>query len=85
MVVNQGEGQPPAEMQVPVLSVPALASWLKSQRPVVSQQVAEAMRNQGHHVDVWAEYLPIVLDDGRTVLVPLEMVEVELRDPKNYQ
>ena len=85
MVVDQGEGRKPAELQVPVVAGASLAAWLKEQPPVISPRVAEALRNQGHRVDVWAEYLPIILDDGRTVLVPLELVEVELRDKKEYQ
>jgi hypothetical protein len=85
MVVNQGEGEPPAKMQVPVVAGATLAQWLKDQKPVITPEVARIIQGKGHQIDVWAEYLPILLDDGRTVLVPLEQVEIELRGKKDYQ
>jgi len=79
MSLVSNDGQPDREIKVPLVETDQLdLRWLESRPEAVPQSLVEALRKQGHQVDQRRLYVPVVLDDGRRAIVPLDQAEVKL-------
>jgi hypothetical protein len=82
----------PSKAQDPGLSfdLPAVErenvdeQWLRSLPRAIPDNVVEALHRTGHQVQQRRELVPIPLDDGRQVVVPVDQVEVDYEGPAAY-
>jgi hypothetical protein len=72
----------PGGVSTPVGDVPvydgqsSAAEWLNDQRPALSPEVLQTLRDRGHKIDRQIEYVPVRLEDGRDVIVPIERYQI---------
>jgi hypothetical protein len=59
--------------------------WLRSQPSPLPPQVLRALRHMGHEVQRQRAYLPIELNDGRRVVVPVDQFDVHFVGQRVYQ
>jgi hypothetical protein len=59
--------------------------WLRSQPSAVPPQVLRALERLGHQVERQRAYLPIDLNDGRRVVVPVDQFNVRYVGERSYQ
>ena len=62
---------------VPVYDGPgSTAEWLADERPALSPEVLQTLQLRGHKIERQIEYVPVRLDDGREVIVPIERYQI---------
>jgi hypothetical protein len=72
----------PGGVSTPVGDVPvydgqgSAAEWLNDQRPALSPEVLQTLQDRGHKIDRQIEYVPVRLEDGRDVIVPIERYQI---------
>lgn len=73
-----GDGdQPPRQLEVPVLASDKLdEDWLTSSPPAISEDIVRELHDRGHRVYQARSLLPVLLDDGREALFPVDDVQV---------
>jgi hypothetical protein len=59
--------------------------WLDSFPPAMPQEVIRALKASGHEVQQQRELVPLPLQDGRRLLVPVDQVEVRCVGNSAYQ
>lgn len=72
LAVAQGAGKGPRDIQLPVVQASSLQSVLQ---PPESDLI-EQLKSMGHEVIADREYWPVSLDDGSTVVIPVDNVQV---------
>jgi hypothetical protein len=72
-------------MEVPVVAGPGYdEAWLRRQPPVLPPQFVEWLQKQGHRVEYDRRYLPMPLQDGRQLVVPLDQVDIQFVGNRGY-
>lgn len=72
----------PGGVSTPVGDVPiydgpgSTAEWLADERPALSPEVLQTLQDRGHQIERQIEYVPVRLDDGREVIVPIERYQI---------
>jgi hypothetical protein len=80
-----GDGQS-EQVQIPVAVGPEIdASWLLDQPSALPPSVLQALERAGHRVHQDRRYVPIDLDDGRRVVLPVDQVEVQYVGHRGFQ
>ena len=80
----------PGGVSTPVGDVPvydgqgSAAEWLNDQRPALSPEVLQTLQDRGHKIDRQIEYVPVRLEDGRDVIVPIERYQIRLPSKRPY-
>jgi len=59
--------------------------WLDAPEPVVSRELRDALERLGHHVDERRQFVPVDLQDGRQLIVPVDEVEFTPVSARAYQ
>ncbi|HEY1600024.1 MAG TPA: hypothetical protein VGG64_10505 [Pirellulales bacterium] len=59
--------------------------WLDAPEPVVSRELRDALERLGHHVDERRQFVPLDLQDGRQLIVPVDEVEFTPVGMRAYQ
>jgi hypothetical protein len=74
------------EVELPVVESAATDdSWLDRAGPVVPFELRDALERLGHRVDERRQYLPLDLEDGRQLIVPVDNVEFTPVSARVYQ
>jgi hypothetical protein len=63
------------EVDLPVEDTSADDAWLSYRQPVVPRELRQALERMGHRVNERRQFLPVQLDDGRQMVVPVDQVE----------
>ncbi len=63
------------EVDLPVEETSADDAWLSYRQPVVPRELRQALERMGHRVNERRQFLPVQLDDGRQMVVPVDQVE----------
>ena len=70
----------PGGVSTPVGDVPIYdgpgSEWLADERPALSPEVLQTLQHRGHKIERQIEYVPVRLDDGREVIVPIERYQI---------
>ncbi len=61
------------------------AEWLTNDTPVVPPELRQAFERMGHHVDQRRQLVPVQLDDGRQLILPVDDVEFTPVSARSYQ
>ncbi len=72
LAVNRLGGEDPQIVDVPVYDPQAATELLSNSRPALPDDLIEALEADGHHVNRHRQLVPIQLDDGRQMIVPVE-------------
>jgi hypothetical protein len=75
----------PQQVRLPAVDGPDPAEFLREQPPVIPDEIVQALRRHGHHVQTHRRYMPVPLDDGRSAVFPIDQVEVRFRGGNGYQ
>jgi hypothetical protein len=75
LVVDGPGGDSTAVGDVPIYDGP-MEQWLANERPALSPEVLRTLEDRGHNVERQVEYVPVLLDDGRQVIVPIERYQI---------
>jgi hypothetical protein len=63
-------------IELPVFQGAEYEQWVRDQPSAISGHLRRALERRGHQVDVQRQFVPLQLEDGRRVIVPVEQVEV---------
>lgn len=75
----------PEMVRVPVASLPSSAGVAFSGLPI-PEELLETLQQWGVEVTHWREFLPLRIEDGRHVVIPIEQVEIHYRSyQERYQ
>jgi hypothetical protein len=78
MALVSNNGQQEREIEIPLVETDQFdPRWLESRPQAMPQSVVEALQRRGHQVDQRRLYVPVVLDDGRRAILPLDQAEVK--------
>jgi hypothetical protein len=72
LAVNRGAGEEPTMVDVPVYDEASASQLLINSRPALPEDLVQALEADGHQVDLQREFLPVPLDDGRQMMLPVE-------------
>jgi hypothetical protein len=76
LVVDRGSGAAKTG-SLPVYDAPHdVESWLSEERSGLSPQVIQELQNRGHRVLRQTQYIPMQLEDGRQIIVPVEGYQI---------
>ena len=68
-------------IQAPVVAVDRYdPSWFEGQPSRFPAEMIQKLRNAGHRVEQYRELVPVDLDDGRKLVLPVDQVEVRFVD-----
>lgn len=80
----------PGESSTPIGDVPfyeypgSADEWLNDQKPALSPEVLQTLEDRGHRIERQIEYVPVLLDDGRQVIVPIERYQIRPAQQRPY-
>jgi hypothetical protein len=72
LAVNRGAGEEPTMVDVPVYDEASASQLLINSRPALPEDLVQALEAEGHQVDLQRQFLPVPLDDGRQMMLPVE-------------
>jgi hypothetical protein len=85
LVVDGPGGDSTAVGDVPIYDLPgSVEQWLANERPSLSPEVLQTLQDRGHRVERQVEYVPVLLNDGRQVIVPLERYQIRPANDVQY-
>jgi hypothetical protein len=77
MTLVDSRGDATRQIEVPLVETDQLdPNWLASQPSAMPEEEVEELRRLGYRVDQERFYVPVMLDDGRRAIVPLDRAEV---------
>jgi hypothetical protein len=78
MAVVDSNGNTKREIEVPLTETDQIdPSWLASRPAAMPEQLVEALRKSGARVDQQRLYVPVMLEDGRQAILPVDQAEVK--------
>jgi len=84
LVIDRGAGLSPQEIVVSLQDAAELGSGFVPAEPAISDRVLRSLRLRGHKIDRQQEYIPIDLQDGRHVILPVEEYRITPVSSKSY-
>jgi hypothetical protein len=85
LVVDGPGGDSTAVGDVPYYDLPgSVEQWLANEQPSLSPEVLQTLQNRGHNIERQVEYVPVLLDDGRQVIVPIERYQIRPPSKQPY-
>ncbi|WP_254507996.1 anti-sigma factor family protein [Anatilimnocola floriformis] len=72
LAVNRNGSEEPQMMDVAVYDPETATEIYKSSRPALPDDLLQALTAEGHRIDRQPRLMPIQLDDGRQMMVPVE-------------
>jgi hypothetical protein len=85
LVVDGPSGDSTAVGDVPIYDLPVpMEQWLANERPALSPEVLQTLEDRGHSIERQVEYVPVLLDDGRQVIVPIERYQIRPATERPY-
>ena len=85
LVVDGPGGDSTAVGDVPIYDLPEpMEQWLANERPALSPEVLQTLENRGHSIERQVEYVPVLLDDGRQGIVPIERYQIRPATRRPY-
>jgi hypothetical protein len=76
VTVSNGQ-QPGASFNLPAIERDNVdEQWLRSLPPAIPENVRQALSRTGHQVQQRRELVPVPMQDGRRLIVPVDQVEV---------
>jgi hypothetical protein len=77
MTVFDNQGSIERQLKIPVVEADTFdPRWLQRPPSAIPQELASALRRSGHSVEEQRLYVPVLLDDGRQAIIPLDQAEV---------
>jgi hypothetical protein len=61
------------------------AGWWQTPSPTIPQDVMKALRDSGHEVQQSRQFLPVPMQDGRKLVIPVDQVDVHYVGNPEYQ
>jgi hypothetical protein len=83
--VVDGPGGSPQQVQVPAIDGPEPEEFIRNQPPLLPPEIERELRRLGHRVETERQLLPVPLNDGRRVLIPVQRIEVRPIGGRGYQ
>jgi hypothetical protein len=81
-----GPGESREAIRLPVTECPRIdESWLRNAMPGLPANVADMLRRNGYQVNESPQLLPVPMQDGRQLVVPVNQVELRYVGNRNYQ
>jgi hypothetical protein len=81
MAVIDHEGDVERQLEIPVVETDTFdPRWLQRPPSAIPHELASALRRSGHSVEEQRLYVPVLLDDGRQAIIPLDQAEVRFRE-----
>lgn len=85
LVVDGGPENQPQPIEVPVYDLKQVGpDWLSSDHPVLRESVIEALKRRGRIVESQVEWLPLPLDEGRQIMLPVEQIQITPVSRRSY-
>ncbi len=85
-MVMDGGPQGQREIHYPVIDSPGDDNrWLEERQPVVPQELRAALERLGHQVRERRQFVPVDLEDGRRMVVPVDEVQFTPVSARSYQ
>lgn len=85
LVVDGPGGDSTAVGDVPIYDMAEpMEQWLANERPALSPEVLQTLESRGHSVERQVEYVPVLLDDGRQGIVPIERYQIRPATQRPY-
>jgi len=84
LVIDRGAGLSPQEIVVSLQDAAEPGSNYVPAEPAISDRVLRSLRLRGHKIDRQQEYIPIDLQDGRHVILPVEEYRITPVSNKSY-
>lgn len=76
-VSSSSDGQHPQSIRVPAVERENVdEQWLRSVPPAIPDNVRQALARTGHQIEQKRELMPVPLQDGRQLVVPVDRVNV---------
>lgn len=72
LAVKRGADEEPTLLDVPVYDEASASQLLINARPALPEDLVQALEAEGHLVDLQRQFLPVPLDDGRQMMLPVE-------------
>jgi len=76
LVIDRGAGLAPQEIVVPVDVDKPGAQPFAQLEPAISDRVLRSLQSRGHRINRQQEYIPIDLEDGRQIIVPVDGYQI---------
>lgn len=77
LVIDQPDGTAPERIELPVFDRSQLDDdWFAEREPAVPQEMIHTLRRMGHQLRRQRQFVPVVLHDGRRMVVPVEDYEI---------
>ena len=77
LVVDRPGGSPTDAGELPVYEMTDdLAAWLAQDQPAIPASLLAELERRGHRIDRQRQYVPVVLEDGRQAIIPVEGIEI---------
>jgi hypothetical protein len=84
LVIDRGAGLSPQEIVVSLQDAAEVGSNYVPAEPAISDRVLRSLQLRGHRIDRQQEYIPIDLQDGRQVILPVEEYRITPVSSKSY-
>ena len=85
LVVDGPGGDSTRVGDVPIYELPgSMDQWLADERPALSPEVLQTLQDRGHRVERQIEYVPLQLEDGTRVIVPIERYQIRPPSKQPY-
>lgn len=85
-LVADGPAGAPGESQMPVADGQSMDDdWLRGQPATMPREIQQALERLGHRVRQQRQLVPIPLEDGRRVMVPVDQIDVQPATDRDYQ
>jgi hypothetical protein len=85
LVVDPDGNGDPEEIQLPVVEGADVEQLVNVQPPPVPEHLQTRLRQRGQEIQTHRHFIPVSLQDGRHVLVPVDRVEVRYVGGGHYQ
>ena len=84
LVIDRGAGLAPQEIVVSLQDAAESGSDFVPTEPAISDSVLRSLQLRGHKINRQQEYIPIDLQDGRQVILPVEEYRITPVSSKSY-